>query len=1079
MQIAIRLAVVLAAAAVALPSGAQSIDEITVTVRKKEENLQEVPMSIKALSADEIRRKGIDNLDDLTKNIAGLVFDQGITAQDTRVVVRGLSPTRGRQNIAFLQDGIDISSEAITTNGGSMLVNPRYLDFERIEVVKGPQSALYGRAAFNGAINYITKDPGDEFEFDISANSSTAAGSENNNYSANIAAGGPITDKFGLRASAAYWDEDGYYNNGVTAQENLGGGDGFGVSLKGLWRPRENLRIEGRVGYSDDNYEQRPGAFLDYNSITFLPGESLTPQWVVQEFFGGDRNDSSNYAYEVCGHRYDAAGGAMAGVEDADTAATACAQGARQQAIDGVQPGENELKELSARVKSPLVSAPVANYIGQVPDSDQLQVRISPDQNTIDPNGINLPRDLPGTQIEVLRGTLNLQWDLTGGNIQAWAGYTDAKQRALFDFDKFAAAPDSIYGAVFQSPTGPGPDRLLGTADDIPCSLSGGDCSWGNSFVDLDTDTQQESLEIRYASERDASLNFTTGGLYWHEKTKQIEHGIDAFASHGAFPFVGPNFRDGMGGTIPNCYSAAAGPLPGVGMQAFMPDWVEQSLTPNDEGFLQSALQGPEDVSIPNGSNLLCPPSSSDILQYLDERAIVQPRFFEADTEHWSIYGMLDFELSEAWKFSVEGRYISEREEQLQPVLDTTAPFYGPRLSPSLIQPNCGQSPLSPIPDDLNTPELDPGFICVSYPIPPNAPPVTGPWTTPDTLATIVPGVNQVSVRSTYFTPRATLEWRPMDQQMYYLSYAVSKKPAGHSRVSSGSGGFSADEARFDEERLEVYELGTKTTLFKDRLLFNAAIFYQDFTDKQVPRSLINAETALPTASVINADAAEITGLEIEMTWAATDRLSLGLAYSYLDTEYTDFFLTTSGSNDLTRNSFEPLETDDPNLIGGGYFIGNSCTNISARSTIDASGRPVAELLCAVDLSGNELEGAPKNALNLNAIYRAPFITAGLEWFVEADFFYQDERFLDQSNSHNLDAYHLVDTRFGLLGDRWESVFYIDNLFDDDTVKTATTAPGLATGNFVNGPPRVRQTVIAYPAPPRVFGLQLNYRFGE
>ena len=131
-----------------------------------------------------------------------------------------------------------------------------------------------------------------------------------------------------------------------------------------------------------------------------------------------------------------------------------------------------------------------------------------------------------------------------------------------------------------------------------------------------------------------------------------------------------------------------------------------------------------------------------------------------------------------------------------------------------------------------------------------------------------------------------------------------------------------------------------------------------------------------------------------------------------------------------------------------------------------------------VDLSGNELEDAPKHAINLNAIYRAPFFTAGLEWFAEADFFYQDERFLEQSNAHYLDSYHEVDARLGLVGDRWEGIFYVENVFDDETVRSAQTAPGLATGNFINGPPRVREAVIAYPAPPRIFGVQLNYRFG-
>ena len=91
-----------------------------------------------------------------------MVFDNGFSQQDTRITLRGLSPVRGRQNVAVLQDGVDLSSENLTIAGGTALINPRLFDMERVEVVKGPQSALYGRSAFAGAINYVSKKPTQE-----------------------------------------------------------------------------------------------------------------------------------------------------------------------------------------------------------------------------------------------------------------------------------------------------------------------------------------------------------------------------------------------------------------------------------------------------------------------------------------------------------------------------------------------------------------------------------------------------------------------------------------------------------------------------------------------------------------------------------------------------------------------------------------------------------------------------------------------------------------------------------------------------------------------------------------------------
>jgi outer membrane receptor protein involved in Fe transport len=135
------------------------IDELVVTARRRAETLQTVPLAVTAITAEQIAREGIKDVTNLIDSDPSLNFDQGIAPYDTRIVIRGLSPTRGRPNVASLVDGIDVSSEAIGVAGGSLLINPRLIDIARVEIVKGPQSALYGRSAFAGAINYITQDP--------------------------------------------------------------------------------------------------------------------------------------------------------------------------------------------------------------------------------------------------------------------------------------------------------------------------------------------------------------------------------------------------------------------------------------------------------------------------------------------------------------------------------------------------------------------------------------------------------------------------------------------------------------------------------------------------------------------------------------------------------------------------------------------------------------------------------------------------------------------------------------------------------------------------------------------------------
>jgi outer membrane receptor protein involved in Fe transport len=118
-------------------SMAQVIEEITVTARKKSENLQDVPISVNVITSDILDRRSIRDLNDVTKLDPSLIFDKGFAPDDIRVVVRGIDNGRGRPVVATIIDGVDISSEALATAGASQLISPTLIDIERIEIVKG------------------------------------------------------------------------------------------------------------------------------------------------------------------------------------------------------------------------------------------------------------------------------------------------------------------------------------------------------------------------------------------------------------------------------------------------------------------------------------------------------------------------------------------------------------------------------------------------------------------------------------------------------------------------------------------------------------------------------------------------------------------------------------------------------------------------------------------------------------------------------------------------------------------------------------------------------------------------------
>lgn len=247
---------------------------IIVTARRRDESVQDVPIVIEAISAELIESRGISDVEDIAKYTPGLTFDKGISLQDTRPVIRGLPATRGRPPVGVLLDGIDVSTEALGNAGGGSLLNARLLDLERIEVVKGPQSALYGRAAFAGAVNYITKRPTADFEGSISGSYASF-----DTFDIGAAFSGPLSDKFGFRASVKHAQSDGDYDNPVTGGD-LNAYETTGGSLGLEFDSGEGVNIYGRVSYVESEASQA----AIQNIGGFVPGNVSRPGPGTPEF---------------------------------------------------------------------------------------------------------------------------------------------------------------------------------------------------------------------------------------------------------------------------------------------------------------------------------------------------------------------------------------------------------------------------------------------------------------------------------------------------------------------------------------------------------------------------------------------------------------------------------------------------------------------------------------------------------------------------------------------------------------------------------------------------------------------------
>ena len=222
-----------------------SIEEITVTARKREESLQSLPLTVTALSSEQIENRGAADIVDLADFTPGF-YTETVGGRFANPYFRGLTVNTAvvdRQNSSVFVDGFYVLGTAATFG---------FNNIERVEVLKGPQSALFGRATFGGAVNYITKTPGDEFEADVDIDIS-----EHHRYDAALTISGPLfgSDQLKGLVSARYYEFGGEWNNTATFENNrtIGDEETKAVSAKLIWEPTDELSITFSGAYSEDD----------------------------------------------------------------------------------------------------------------------------------------------------------------------------------------------------------------------------------------------------------------------------------------------------------------------------------------------------------------------------------------------------------------------------------------------------------------------------------------------------------------------------------------------------------------------------------------------------------------------------------------------------------------------------------------------------------------------------------------------------------------------------------------------------------------------------------------------------------
>jgi len=234
-----------------------ALEEVLVTARKKTENLQTVPDTIAVLTGDTVERANITSARDVTMRMPNVSIVESLSPTSTFIIVRGISSVRNSESaVAVVVDGVQV--------GSASEVSQSYYDVEQIELLKGPQGALYGRNALGGALIITSKKPGDEFEGKVTVGTGSGGLKEvSGSFS------GPLADNLFFRVAGNQKSFDGTieneYLNRVLARNNkaitgkspsksyMDFEDNQDFRFQLLWQAGENTSVDYR--YSENNLE--------------------------------------------------------------------------------------------------------------------------------------------------------------------------------------------------------------------------------------------------------------------------------------------------------------------------------------------------------------------------------------------------------------------------------------------------------------------------------------------------------------------------------------------------------------------------------------------------------------------------------------------------------------------------------------------------------------------------------------------------------------------------------------------------------------------------------------------------------
>ncbi len=244
-------------------TASSAIDEVTVTARRREESLQDVPLSISVVSGDDLERIAAVDIVEIAQSSPNVTLEVSRGTNSTLTAfIRGV----GQQDpVAGFESGVGLYVDDVYFNRPHAAVIDLY-EVDRIEVLRGPQGTLYGRNTIGGAIKYVTRSLGDETRKKLRLN----VGSYNQ-LDAVFTASTALSDTFRVGGTLAKFTRDGYGDNLTQSGWENYNKDVLGARLSLEWDASDSLMFRLSTDYTEDNSDPKAGHRLLVGGISGAP----------------------------------------------------------------------------------------------------------------------------------------------------------------------------------------------------------------------------------------------------------------------------------------------------------------------------------------------------------------------------------------------------------------------------------------------------------------------------------------------------------------------------------------------------------------------------------------------------------------------------------------------------------------------------------------------------------------------------------------------------------------------------------------------------------------------------------------